>query len=152
MKFLITIATLSLLTACGHSRVMTDPATTAGKDGLAKLYVSWVKDKGDKWDMEVQLKNTSDKHIIILLNDISCARGETQGMLRHTFFNTGERTIQFSPGQFKSFIAVCTLPGDVTGDFSVTVAKVWDNPSSDGKTPGKEIGGAITWKHAATAQ
>src|SRR5262249_52059607 len=134
MKFICVMVSVLLLSACGSGPIHPDVSTAASKDGVAKVWVAWVKDKGKKFDMNLNLTNLSDKkHMIIFLSDISCGRGGTNGVVRHTLFNSGERTINFAPGQSKAFNTVCVLPAKASGDYVVTVGKIFDNPSGDGR-------------------
>ena len=117
-----------------------------GKAG--STWVNWIKDKGEKYDFELVVKNESNKGMIIFLSDISCYRGNAMGEVKHTFFNTGERTIDFKPNEMKKFTLVCAYGSKTAGDFSVKIAQAFDNPNNDGKTTGKVIGKAIEWKTA----
>jgi hypothetical protein len=114
--------------------------------GVVSLNVPWVKDKGGKYDLRMSFHNESNDHaIIIFLSDMGCKRGLVSGELKYTFFNTGERTIDFKPNQTKAFNMVCKVEGKPNGDFAVTIAKVYDNASKDGKTPGKVLAQNLTW-------
>lgn len=142
-------AAIWVLSACGSRQVRSDESEAAKQDGVVKVWAAWVKDKGGKFDMNLNLKSEDEKKtILIYLSDISCGRGDLRGEVRHTFFNTGERNIQFAPGQHKSFNAVCLLPGKTKGEYSVRIGKVFDNPSGDGKTAGKVIGENLVWRQA----
>jgi hypothetical protein len=113
---------------------------------VISMTVGWIKDKGEKFDLKVVLHNeNNEKGIIVFLKDMGCKRGDADGSLKHTFFNTGERTIDFRPKQTKSFNMVCDLPGKTKGHYKISIAKVYDNPSLDGKTAGKIIAHDLTW-------
>ncbi len=133
--------------ACGSSRVKPDKSTQIVKEGVAAIWVAWVKDKGDKYDVNMNIHNDStEKGMIIFLSDMTCKRGSMPGKLRHTFFNTGERTIDFRPRETKSFNLVCDTHNDQKGDFTIHFAKIYDNPSLDGKTTGKVIAENLEWR------
>jgi len=132
---------------CGSRRVVPDASTQVTRDGVATIGAGWLKDKGDKFDVNLTLRNENpEKGMIVLLSDMTCKRGNVVGNLKHTFFNTGERTIDFRPGELKSFNLVCDLNSRQRGDFSVHVRRVWDNPNGDGKTTGKVISENLEWK------
>lgn len=108
--------------------------------------VPWIKDKGDKYDVRLVLHNENpEKGIIVFLSDMSCKRGNIAGSLKHTFFNTGERTIDFKPNETKEMTLVCKTEGSANGDFKLAVAKVYENPSLDGKTVGKVVAKDLSW-------
>jgi hypothetical protein len=148
MKRLLVFAFIGTLFAgCGHKIV--NPGNVAtGKDKVLSAYAGWVKDKGKKYDLDFHLRNDSDKPIIVFLADLTCMRGDVQGVLKHTFFNTGERTINIRPGAEKSSNMVCNLGTKTKGDFKITVKNVFSNPSGDGVNAGQVIAKDITWTQA----
>jgi hypothetical protein len=134
------------LFACGGGQLQLAPEQqTMKKDGIISMNVEWVKDKKSKYDIRMQLHNESKGAIIVKLGDMECYRGERQGILRHTFFNTGERTIDFRVGQSKVFQMVCNT-GPAKGPFRIVFGRVFDNPENDGATIGKVISETIEWK------
>jgi hypothetical protein len=149
---LVGCASISLL-GCGAKRIAIKPDTKVTAGEVASVSVNWIKDKKSKFDFQLKIKNESAENIIIYLSDISCARGDVGGEVTHTFFNTGERTIDFGPRQSKSFNAVCRLGVKVReGDFKVSVAKIFSNPSEDRKTPGEVIARDINWVNPVEAE
>ena len=70
---------------------------------------------------------------------------------KHTFFNTGERTIDFKPAEAKTFNLVCRLGAETTGAMRLTIAKVYENQTLDGKTAGKVVASNIEWKTGIAA-
>jgi len=135
------------LSAFASSKLDVSPDNKIDVKGLMTMTVAWVKDKSKKFDVSITIKNESDKAgIIVMLNDMGCGRGDTAGQLKHTFFNTGERTIDFKAHQQKQFNMVCDLGGDVkSGPFKLNIAKVYDNPGMDGHTLGKILASDLTW-------
>lgn len=113
---------------------------------VAAVWGEWLKDKSNKFDVRLGIENKSKAGIIVLLQDMDCAKGKAKGKMKHTFFNTGERTIDFQPGEIKSFNMVCRLAFPATGYMEVRVAKVYANPNGDGKTRGKVIAENLVWK------
>lgn len=143
---LILISGLFAIAAHASDKFMPGPDNVMSAKGVVTISVPWIKDKGGKYDLAMNVHNDeSDKGIIIFLSDMGCQRGTLAGSLKHTFFNTGERTIDFKPGQSKDFKLVCKVEGKTSGDFKLTVSKVYDNPSLDGKTVGKIIAKDLSW-------
>jgi hypothetical protein len=114
--------------------------------GVVTVQVPWIKDKGKKFDVHLSIHNEDkDKGIIIFLSDMGCKRGDVTGILKHTFFNTGEKTIDFKPNEAKEFTLVCRTEGAQLGHFALSINKVYNNPSLDGKTVGKVIAQDLKW-------
>ena len=153
MKRLITcmlVGAFVLMVNCSH-QIKLDPATTkVTAKGILSVSANWIKDKQDKFDMRLRLNNESESGLIILLNDIRCFRGSARGQIKHTFFNTGERTIDFQAGEVKVFNIVCRFDSDTTGDFKIAIHKVYENKELDGKTKGKVLATNIEWVLKAT--
>jgi hypothetical protein len=129
--------------ACGHVAIDTSNSEVT-KGGIVVRPLK-IKNKGDKYDVQLAITNTTQKNIIILLSDMSCYRGSTMGSLKHTFFNTGERTIDFTPGRSKSFNMVCDMGVKTKGPYRLSISKVYDNPKADGATRGAVIIENIDW-------
>jgi hypothetical protein len=147
---LVSLAFSSLVVAgCGQKQVRLEE-TQVTKNEYVAFNVSFLKDKGRKYDVELSITNTSKNDIIIMLNDMECFKGNAQGMLKHTFFNIGERTIDFRKGQLKRFRMVCTLAEKEKGDYKILVTRVYDNPESDGATKGKVLASNVEFKMIAT--
>lgn len=116
---------------------------------VISLSAEWIKDKGKKYDIHFKMHNEHSKPIVVLLSEMTCYRGGMLGELAHTFFNTGERTIDFGAGQLKAFNLVCKIGekgGKNGGEYSIKLANVYENPSGDGKTLGKVLKTNVEWK------
>jgi hypothetical protein len=149
MKKIFIAAGIAVLTCagCAHKKVTVD-STQMTKNAFLTFDVGFLKEKGKKYDLDLGVTNVSDNDIIIMLNDMQCFKGTEQGILKHTFFNTGERTIDFRKGQRKHFRMVCTLSGDSDGDYKIVVSRVFDNPEGDGKTKGKLLAEKLSFTMA----
>lgn len=120
-----------------RDKVVLDSAVATAK-GIMEARVEWVKDKKSKFDYGLVLSNLTETGLIVYLHDIACKKGNVSGETKHTFFNTGERTIDFKPGETKRFKLVCKLHTEVFSDnYSVSIRRVNSNPNYDGKTVGK---------------
>jgi len=136
------------LTACGHTQ--TYPGSTIIKrEGVFSAWTTTLHDKGDKFDFKLNVRNDSDKTLLVLLHDIHCARGERPGVIKHAFFGAGERDIDLKPGQTKDLGLVCEIGGKFHGDFSIKIASVYDNPSNDGTTAGEKVADNIEIRYVA---
>lgn len=142
---LLSLVTIAGMIGCGSSRLRPNSGATATKAGVISLWADWVKDKGDKFDVRVNLRNDSTKEALIVnLHDFNCFRGQTRGKFRHTFFNTGERTFDLQPNEHKEFNAVC-VTGDASGPFRLEILKVYENPNMDGQSRGKILAKNLRW-------
>lgn len=132
--------------ALASEKFVPGPENKMNAKDVLTVTVPWIKDKGSKFDVNIVMQNDSaDKSIVVFLSDMNCGRGAQLGQLKHTFFNTGERTIDFHPKQTKSFNLVCNYGEKTKGDFKLSIAKVYDNPSNDGKTVGKVLAKDLNW-------
>lgn len=145
MFFSLLAASLALPVFASETFVPGPDNKMVAKDILT-VSIPWIKDKGGKYDLNMTMSDdNNDKGIIVFLSDINCQRGQMTGSLKYTFFNTGERTIDFRPKQSKNFNMVCNVPKKTKGEFKLTISKVYDNPSLDGKTVGKVIAKDLVW-------
>jgi hypothetical protein len=115
--------------------------------GVVTLYGEWIKEKGKKYDLSFAIQSEAPKNIIIQLSDMHCSHGDMQGELEHTFFNVGEKVINFKPHELKKFTFVCKIGSKVeTGEYKIVVDTVYENASGDGKTLGKGLAKEVEWK------
>jgi hypothetical protein len=140
MRFL-PLLLAAVLGACSSKQLIPVNDETVRMTPNPVLYasVAWVKAEAGKYDFELVLRNQADVGIIIFLGEMQCYRGERPGTLKHTFFNTGERTIDLRSGEAKELKLVCRHGEGATGDFRVKFPKVYANPNNDGATTGKVI-------------
>ncbi|HEX4924920.1 MAG TPA: hypothetical protein VFV50_12580, partial [Bdellovibrionales bacterium] len=99
---LLAVVSFVALAGCGGRVKLDQSSNVATKPGVLSVWADWVKDKEDKYDIRLNIKNESDDAIIIMLAGIRCYRGNVPGQIKHTFFNTGERTMDFRAGELKS--------------------------------------------------
>jgi len=111
------------------------------KAGLLTLSASWVKDKGDKYDLGLKIKNENANDIIVNTQDTQCWRGNVSGTV-----SASDDIVALRPGQLKEIRYTCKLSQDAKGAYKVTVTRVFANPGSDGKTTGKVIGKDVAWQ------
>ncbi len=111
------------------------------KAGLLSLSSTWVKNKGEKWDLGLKIKNENDADIIVNLEDTLCWRGGVSGTV-----SAGQEIVALRPGQMKEVRYTCKIGQKAKGVYKITVTRVFANPGGDGKTIGKVIGKNITWQ------
>jgi hypothetical protein len=138
------LAAVLLIGGCTARRTMLVADDNRVEEGELALWSDWFVDRGEKFDVHLSLKNRSKKPILVFSRDLSGGRGEAGSRARFPAFGIGERTIDLQPGEEKSVI-VGFRSGSGTGDFTVTVTKVFANPSGDGKTPGDVIEEDVEW-------
>lgn len=147
MKALLAITFIFFsFTATAADKFIPDPENQMLAKDVMSVWVAWIKDKGEKFDLNINMRNENpDKAYIVFLSDMGCKRGKVRGQLKHTFFNTGERTIDFKPNEAKDFNLVCKTSGGTRGEFSIEISRIYDNPSMDGKTVGKVVAKGLSW-------
>ena len=147
MKTLLFVLVVLVPTLSHASKIDIAPeGNRLTKAGLVSLWSDWIKNKGKKYDISFHIKNESEKPIIIMLGEMHCFRGSVEGELKHTFFNTGEKTINFRGSETKNFTLVCQLDEKLKGDYRILVKQVYENAGGDGKTLGKVLGKDLDWK------
>jgi hypothetical protein len=139
------VLTMVLLGGCASKRTFTGESASVTTNSFIDIQALWLKDKGKKYDLELNVRNISEQPVILLLSEMSCQKGGQTGILRHTFFNTGERTIDFRAGEMKRFKMVCDVGTDAKGDHKITVGQVYANPEGDGRTKGPVLASDIVW-------
>ena len=146
MKSIFIALVIATLSGCGSTQKFDTEQSKVSKPGLGTLAVDWIKMKSKKYDFKWTLTNDYNGSTIVLLSDIQCFKGNKMGTLKHTFFNTGERTIDFAQGQTKSFKTVCNLGANVEGAARIMILRIYSNPSNDGLTRKDVIAENIEWK------
>lgn len=144
LKFLSLFLVIPMLISCAGKKITPGESSKVSK-GPVTVWASWVKDKGKKYDLQFHIGNEGDKDMIVQLADMSCRKGGSTGDLRHTFFNTGERTIDIRVGRSKSMVMVCNLGAKTQGAYVIAIAKVYENPGGDGVTRGKVLANDVEW-------
>ena len=130
-----------LAEACSHHKVTLAPeSTTGGKTGILTFNRVELKDKKRKFDVLTEVRNESTKPILFFVEDLKCSRGGTEGILQST-----DAMIFLHAGESRGTRYTCELPARTMGEFKLNVSKVYDNPSGDGRTPGKTIANDVTW-------
>ncbi len=139
-----------LVMACAGKKEIIPTQSSKVLGGVITMNAEWIKDKGKKFDLRLAISNESKKPIIILLGEMRCSRGDSQGQLVHTFYNTGERTIDFRIGQRKTFNMVCKYGAKSKGDYKITVGQVYEDKWGDGVTKGKVLATNLEWSMPET--
>ena len=139
MKALIMIGLFAAQFGLAKHKIATGVTTTV--DGVVSVSAEWVKDKGRKWDVELQLKSLHPKPFIILRKEIQCFRGEKEGSLRK-----GEEIIALTKNHSGSYTFQCDIGVEAKGDFKLVISKVYENPDDDGQTKGKVLANNVLWQ------
>lgn len=149
MRLIIWVVTFGILglssLGCSSKLVLDTKVNRVEKDGKVAIWAYWVKDKGSKYDIQFAIQNISENPFLFYLRDFDCFRGATPGRLKHTFFNTGERTIDFAVGEVKRFTMFCKHGPVGGGDFRLRIGQIFANPSGDGRTAGDVITQDVNW-------
>lgn len=145
---LLTLVAFSLSFAAHAGKIeISESDNRVTVPGVISLSAEWVKDKGKKYDVHFKMRNEHDKPIIVLFREMQCWRGSLIGELKHTFFNTGEKTIDLHRAEMKEMNLVCRLSEEAKGgEYRLVVGSVYENASGDGHSLGKVLKHNITWQ------
>jgi hypothetical protein len=138
---LISITVLaSAIVACGHKKIVTDDTASIGKSGVMTVSSAWIKVKGKKFDQQVVMQNSSAGSEIVWLKDVHCSRGHVTGDVSMVNARHGDMPIWLRPRSTQTIVFTCDLnAAEVRGPFKISVSRVYENPSDDGRTTGKVI-------------
>ena len=125
------------------------PTNKVTRKGVLSVSADWIKEKGDKFDIRLNLENEADFPVIVMLHELRCMRGKKEASLKHATIsaalNIGEKTIDLEAHEVKSFTLVCPHRGEPIGEYKVIVKSVYSNRSGDGKTKGDLLAKDIDW-------
>lgn len=139
MKTLTSSLALALVSLAGCTKTYYPADPVAYKGKILKITVEQVKDRGNKFDVKSQIRNESDKSILLFFNGMECFKGDVPGRPVYRL-GIGERAINIPAGSFKRLDFRCDLTRDVeTGKYKIKFNNVFANPSNDGKTQGDII-------------
>ncbi len=137
MKHLLwALVAITICSGCAHKKSVVGD-NKISLPGVMSVWSAWVKDKGSKFDTELNFTNESKQHVMFLSSDAHCYRGEVEGRIK----NIGDRTVDLAPGATKMYHTHCDLAGNGgKGNFKIVIKEVYANPSADGLTKGKLLG------------
>lgn len=136
--------TVALLSGCAVKKTFQNKGIVVSQSEAALLRVNWVKDKGRKFDAEVELQNSTATPILVYVAEMRCARGEGPGEIKHVSHKSADRVIDVGPNGSRVFRIVCKTAMN-SGAFQLEIARVFSNPSGDARTPVKVLGQSIGW-------
>jgi hypothetical protein len=142
-KLLVSALILSSVSALAVGWVKVTGVGKVSQKGVVTIAADWLKDKDDKYDVNMRLTNDSDKTILLFVGDMKCGRGSDSG--GNVDIHSDRRTIDLRTKESRDVVMTCRLMSKTKGDFNISF-KVFDNPTSDSNTPGKVLAEGLTWK------
>ncbi len=146
MKQIFLLISLFILVSCSNNELIQREFLYSNTPFL-QIGINQLKDNGDSYVGGMSLKNVSDSDLLIFVHDFSCLKKDTYGMFR--FLDDPERsryTLLIKAKEEVSFPISCELSAhESKGSFIVRVSKVYENPSGDGRTLGKNILKNLEW-------
>jgi len=98
-------------------------------EGLFSVWGTWVKDKGEKLDLKLNIENSVPVPIVIRTRDIKCSKGERWGDLYFLGRARHSRRVVLHPRQRRTFVVACRLAHrDIEGDFRILVGHIFEDP------------------------
>lgn len=129
----IVIAVLGLFFVTGCVKKLNVAGQRATQPGLISTWMTWVKDKGDKFDAEWNVMNEGQQTLIIMSDDVQCSRGSAPGRITNGPFARSNVAVSLRPGQKKTFLVLCNLTGGSSGgDYRITVANIYNEDPNSG--------------------
>ncbi|MFT7625451.1 MAG: hypothetical protein ACI9WU_004642, partial [Myxococcota bacterium] len=117
-----------LLSGCATRAPLIRGENEVYVEGLVSIWGSWVKDKGDKFDVSLSIQNRGRRGIFVRRRDLLCARGDRWGEL--SVLRGGDRRrIRLRPGQTARLTVVCRLANArIRGDYRIILGHVFEEP------------------------
>lgn len=128
----VLLTALGLLVVTGCVKKINSSGQRATTPGLISTWMTWVKDKGDKFDAEWNLMNESQQTIIIMSDDVHCSRGSAAGRIVSGAFSRGNVAVSLRPGQRKEFLIICEVGSTGGGDFRMSIGQIYDEDPANG--------------------
>lgn len=138
-RFRILLAAAALIAACGHKTVLIDQTTAAKSEkDILTVVVGALKEKYNRFEIQLALTNENSKPEIVLLKDMQCSGSGRDGVLRMEGIRRGDGfTITLKSQETKTFYFICDLSAPPVGPYQVTITQVYENPNGDGRTSSK---------------
>jgi len=145
---MIILVLVPIFASCSSHKFLLTPKDAVTIDKIVRVSGVTLVDKKSKYSVKTNIKNLSNKYLLIRLHDIECYKGGIQGTIQHAFFGAGERYIDFQPYQSKSFNFLCYFRGaklPLGKDYKFVFTRVFDNPTREGRLPGETLAKNVTW-------
>jgi hypothetical protein len=145
-KALWIVGLIGCLSLQAHAWPKREGVGKASVKGVASIEAEWVKDKDDKYDVSMKIKNDSSATVLFFAGDMKCSRGSETG---NVDIHQDRRTIDLRPNESRTVVMTCRLSSKNKGYFKITM-KPMSNPTNDSNTPGKALAEQMTWKQGET--
>lgn len=144
MKMILLVLSMLFLWSCTEVYHPSDPVVYRSE--TIRVTVSTVKDKGKHYDVDGRIHNQTDQSILVLFGGINCFKGSLEGVPHYPLW-IGEQHIDIPASSAKPLKFSCKLGRKVSdGKYRLAIRKVFENPSGDGKTPGKALAENISFE------
>ncbi|MBF0316036.1 MAG: hypothetical protein HQK52_21630 [Oligoflexia bacterium] len=142
IKVFLFVVTFALAFGCSHQKTLNPSTNKLEKDNLIRLMATWVKDKGERFDMEIQLTNISTNSLLIPMGMFRCGKGDLQGAItRNTMNSSVAYNLILEQGESRIFNFTCTLDRKFDGPFVFKIVKIFENVNDQ---KGKELASELT--------
>ncbi len=145
MKALSLILTILLLTACASKKQVSviDMSFDIAEE-KGKLYASFLKNKGYKFDFGTTATSSSETSLIINKKDITCGKGEAAGMVVK-YGDIKGPFIVIPKAKFTKFYIVCKIDTTLAGDYYVNFEKIYNTKDKESILPHEVIAEKQKW-------
>ncbi|MEZ4240639.1 MAG: hypothetical protein R3F59_31705 [Myxococcota bacterium] len=117
-------------------------------DGALTVGADAVQPQDDHYVVKLALVNDTDEGLAIPQTEIRCRRGETQATLDYAAFGIGKKAITLGPGEVKLLTMKCQTGKLATGDFGITIGRVFADPAGTGAVDGEVRMKDVSWSIA----
>ncbi len=146
---------LVLSSSCSHrpkiqeKEVSTSPVGQIAKSEWLHVSTHSYKSQIHKYDIKIQVGNSSDKDLIIMHSDIRCFKGPKPGKLTFTPSKSTDGSIALKAGASHNLKLVCRHGIKREGLPRLVISRIYENPNGDGKLRGRVIAENIEWKYGS---
>ena len=113
---------LMLVLGAGCSRAVRVRSQNTNIPGVMSTWIRSLKAKNGRYDALYYAQNESGRRLMVMTNDVTCARGGQPGRIISRPFNRPDVALVFKPGQRRRFKIRCA--GGGRGDVQITLTSV----------------------------
>ena len=125
--------------------------------GLFSVSAEWLKEKGNRVDVMMHLKNQSDQFLVIPYSDLVCTRGGEEGEVSFPagFMSNNreqvraiiENEVDLVPDQNAKRLLSCRFAGGGKGSFSIKIKNVYKRVAENGNGVALvHVAGNLVWQ------
>ncbi|MCC6748142.1 MAG: hypothetical protein IT371_10815 [Deltaproteobacteria bacterium] len=139
------LATAWLGGCSAHLHVAPGEGNLVTSPGVLGVWADWIKEKRDGYDVRLNLISESQQVLMIHASQLRCFRGRYPGVI-HSRHLERRPVLLLGPRARAVLVLHCRFNAPVPGAPAVEIARVHENPSGDGMTPGQVLAQDLRWE------